>query len=529
MIPMKACLSECLALTLAAGTLASAEMSSPPASPVWFQPTWSSLQTYQTPEWFRDAKFGIWAHWGPQCEPEAGDWYARNMYIEGHDQYKAHVVVYGHPSRSGFKDVIRQWKAEKFDPEKLLAFYKESGAKYFVALANHHDNLDLWDSKFQAWNSVALGPKRDIVGGWAAAAKKAGLRFGVSVHAARTWAWYEVAQGADKEGPLAGLPYDGKLTKADGKGQWWEGLDPQGLYEQNHAPKAKPDQAYIDKFFQRTRQLIQDYAPDLVYFDDGVLPLRKADEAAGLSLVADYYNASAKLHGKNEAVVNTKALNEDQSKALVYDIERGRADRILSAPWQTDTCIGQWHYSRAVYDKKEYKSAAVVVPMLADIVSKNGNLLLSVPLRRDGMPDEDEMEIVADIGAWLKVNGEGIYATRPWTIYGEGPSTMVSEGGKYGGQNDTYAKPLTAEDIRFTQSQDGSTLYAIVLAIPPGGIVLVKSLAAGSSSRPEPIGRVQVLGVPGDLKFTRDAQGLHVTLPDKSPCKIAVSLKITKT
>src|SRR5512138_3214544 len=189
-----------------------------PVAPGRFQPSWESLKQFQVPEWFRDAKFGIWAHWGPQCEPERGDWYAREIYSQGNFKYREHLKLYGHPSTNGFKDVIHEFKAEKWDPDKLLALYKRAGARYFFALANHHDNFDNYDSKYQPWNSVNLGPKKDLIGGWAKAARKYGMKFGVSVHAAHAWSWYETAQGADKEGPLAGIPYDGKLTKADGKG-----------------------------------------------------------------------------------------------------------------------------------------------------------------------------------------------------------------------------------------------------------------------------------------------------------------------
>ncbi|WP_261387860.1 alpha-L-fucosidase [Chitinophaga pinensis] len=199
-----------------------------------FQPDWSSLEQYKTPEWYKDAKFGIWAHWGPQCQPEYGDWYARGMYQEGSDQYEYHLKKYGHPSRFGFKDVIHEWKAEQWDPEELVRLYKDAGAKYFVALANHHDNFDLYDSSFQSWNSVRQGPKKDIVAGWAKAAKAAGLHLGLSVHAAHAWSWMEVAQRHDLKGALSNIPYDGKLSKADGKGTWWEKLDPQELYAQNH-------------------------------------------------------------------------------------------------------------------------------------------------------------------------------------------------------------------------------------------------------------------------------------------------------
>jgi alpha-L-fucosidase len=499
----------------------------PPIAAGPFQPTWESLSShYQTPDWFRDAKFGIWAHWGPQCQPEHGDWYARSMYIQGSPDYKSHLLEYGHPSTNGFKDVIHVWKAANFDPDKLLAFYKKNGAKYFMALAVHHDNFDLFNSKYQPWNSVAIGPQKDLIGGWAAAARKNGLRFAVSVHAGRAWSWYEVAQGADTNGSLAGVPYDGKLTKAEGKGQWWDGLDPQDLYAQNHPIGAKMDAAYCQKFFLRTKQLWDDYKPDMIYFDDSVMPIRQGGEEYGLNLYAHFYNSSIQWHGRNEAVVNAKGLNPMQRKALVYDIERGKASEILPQPWQTDTCIGSWHYDQAIFQRHGYKSAASVVRMLADIVSKNGNLMLSVPLQRDGQPDADEMKIVSDIGSWLKVNGDAIYVTRPWKIYGEGPSTGIVETNRFGGVKDVGTRPFTAEDIRFTQSKDGKTLYAIVLALPADGQVTIKSLASNSAQWPDAIGRVKLLGVSGKLKFTRDEAGLHVTLPAKIPCDISLALAI---
>jgi len=505
-----------------------------------FQPTWESLAAqYQTPDWFRDAKFGIWAHWGPQCEPEEGDWYARNMYIQGERSYQLHLKVYGHPSTNGFKDIIHEWKAENFDPDKLLAFYKANGAKYFMALAAHHDNFDNFNSKYQPWNSVAVGPHKDLIGGWAAAARKNGLRFAVSVHSSHAWSWYEVTQGADTNGPFAGVPYDGKLTKADGKGQWWDGLDPQDLYAQNHKPGTKlawdwstaqgssvPDEAYRTKFFQRNKQLWDDYQPDLIYFDDDVLPLHGVTDDVGLNLAAHFYNSSIQLHGHNEAVMTAKMLNEQQRQALLYDFENGRAAGILPRPWQTDTCIGSWHYKMAHFEQHDYKTAAVVVPMLADIVSKNGNLMLSIPLQRDGTPDTDEIKIVSDIGAWLKVNGTAIYATRPWKTYGEGPSTTAAPPGRGARASTTPAKPYTAEDIRFTQSKDGATVYAIVLAYPKDGRVTIKSLADSSTNWPGRIQSVQMLGVAGPREFTRDAQGLHLTLPDQKPCDIAFALQI---
>jgi len=220
---------------------APAEIPAPPGFGVAdgpFKPTLESLSAYQVPDWYRDAKFGIWAHWGPQCQPEMGDWYAQKMYVFNGPIYKFHVQKYGHPSKFGFKDVCNEWKAEKWDPVALIALYKKAGAKFFAAMANHHDNMDMWDSTYQPWNSVKIGPKKNIVGGWEKATRDAGLRFAISCHGAHTWDWQQTARDSDTSGPLAGVPYDGLMTKADGKGKWWEGLDPQDLYAQYH-PKGK--------------------------------------------------------------------------------------------------------------------------------------------------------------------------------------------------------------------------------------------------------------------------------------------------
>ena len=504
-----------------------------PAAPQQvFQPTWSSLEAnYQAPEWFRDAKFGIWAHWGPQAEPEQGDWYARRMYVQGEKQYDYQVAHYGHPSKVGFKDIIHLWKAENFDPDKLLAFYRQCGARYFMALANHHDNFDNFNSKFQPWNAVNMGPHKDLIALWEAAARKNGLRFGVSVHASRSWTWYEPAQGSDATGPLAGVPYDGRLTKADGKGQWWEGYDSQDLYAQNHPLHAPPSAAYLDKFFKRIRQLVDDYQPDLLYFDDGVLPQHTVDEKDGLDLVAHFYNESQRLHGRNEAVVNTKGLNADQRRALVYDIERGKARTILPQPWQTDTCLGQWHYDRSIYQNHQYKTAPVVIRMLVDIVSRNGNLMLSVPVRADGTIDGDEIDTVQGVGRWLTVNGEAIYATRPWKTYGEGPSLNEPEAAsRFGGALDVSPISYTGADIRFTQSKDGNLLYAIALAVPSSGELLVKSLARGAAGVPPALDReiadVSLLGSPASLKWTRDQSGLRIKLPPVPPTTAAIAVRV---
>jgi alpha-L-fucosidase len=507
-----------------------------------FQPTWESLKQYQTPDWFRNAKFGIWAHWGPQCEPEQSDWYARNLYVQGHPQNVYQIAHWGPPSAFGFKDVIHSWKAEKWDPEKLVALYKRTGAQYFVALGNHHDNFDLWDSTYQPWNSVAVGPRKDLIAGWAKAAHDQGLPFGVSLHAAHAWSWYEVAQGADKTGPLAGVPYDGKLTKADGKGKWWDGLDPQDLYEQRHPPSpnfekagsihdrwdwnngvSQPDQAYCDKFYNRTADLIKKYQPDLLYFDDDALPLWPVSDA-GLKIAADFYNHSLQQHaGKLEAVILGKQLNDAERQCLVWDIERGTSDRIEPRPWETDTCIGNWHYSRAVYDGNHYKSAKTVIRMLADIVSKNGNLLLNIPVRGDGTIDDKEEVVLQGIAAWMDVNKECIFGTRPWKVFGEGPASEHPPA-KVGNFNEGKGKAFSGEDVRFTTRD--RTLYMIALGVPKKDLQ-IKSLGTAAKLLEKEIQGIQLLGSDEKVQWSQTADLLTIKAPEKSPNEMAIVFKIS--
>ena len=518
-----------------------------------FQPTWESLaQNYQCPEWFRDAKFGIWAHWSAQCVPEQGDWYAREMYIQGTKDYDYHVAHYGHPSKFGFMELDHLWTGANWDPEKLMQLYVRAGAKYFVALANHHDNFDAYDSKYQAWNSVNVGPKKDIVGTWARIARAHGLRFGVSNHSSHAWHWFQPAYGHDVEGPLAGVPYDAAtLTKADGKGKWWEGLDPQELYcgqripmpndlktakaaedwhgkNDGHWFESVPpnDNGYSEKWFLRCQDLVDKYQPDLLYFDDDELPFGQI----GLDIAAHVYNANAARNGgKTQAVLNSKGLEPAHRPAMVPDIERGVAEGIRPEPWQTDTCIGSWHYERRLFEEHKYKTVGQVVRMLVDIVSKNGNLLLSVPVRGDGTIDEDEVAFLGGMAQWMDINGEAIFGTRPWVVYGEGPSAAEkSEAGQFGGARDVRSRPYTAEDVRFTKK--GGVLYAVLLDWPSRGAVVISSLGTGAAGKPallaQKIVSVALLGSPDKVEWSRDAAGLHATLPAHRPGNDAFTLKV---
>jgi alpha-L-fucosidase len=530
-------------LQATAATMGAAGLPAAQAAPSPFKPAWDSLVGgYRTPDWFRDAKFGIWAHWSAQCVPEMGDWYAREMYIQGNWQHDHHVKTYGHPTQVGFMEMNNRWKAENWNPEALMDLYAKAGAKYFVSLANHHDNFDAYDSKYHGWNSVRVGPKKDIVGTWAKLARAKGLRFGVSNHSAHAWHWLAPAYGYDPEGPLAGQRYDAfNLTKADGKGKWWEGLDPQDLYtgrnmvmpdgistmrtakewhERNDRvwdEKAPPhNPAFTRQWFLRCRDLIDSYRPDLVYFDNSGLPLGQA----GLDIAAHYYTASMAWHGgKMEAVINAKEIPLEWRGGVVEDVERGQRADIEPLPWQTCTCIGEWHYKRSYFDGHGYKSAASVIHRLVDIVSKNGNLLLSIPQRGDGSIDADERKILEGIGEWMGRNGEAIHGTRPWRTFGEGPTRIG--GGMF---SENQVKDFTAQDIRFTAK--AGALYAIGLAWPTNGVMRIAALAQDSGLAPGAIERVEAVGATDSLAFKRTPQGLEVRLPEGLAGTPAVALKI---
>lgn len=516
-----------------------------------FTPDWESLKTYEVPEWFRDAKFGIWAHWGPQCVEGSGDWMARKMYIEGDYQYNYHRNHYGHPSEVGFKDILPLFKAENWTPDELVKFYKEEcGAQYFFALGNHHDNFDLWDSQYQEWNSKNIGPKKDILDGWAKAAKKAGLPFGISFHADHAWTWYEPSRRFDLKGEKRGVRYDGWMTKEDGyklnpdgTEKWWKGLDPQKLYQQNHDfsdhtwearsihdqwgwnnGACLPSQEFVTNFYNRTLDAINRYNPDLIYFDVTVLPFYPISDA-GMKIAAHMYNHSAATHkGKNQAVVFGKILEEDMKDALVWDVERGAPNKIMERPWQCCNCIGDWHYNTDIYERNGYKNAHTIAKLLVDIVSKNGNMLLSVPLRADGTPDEKELAIMKEFGAWMKINSESIVKTRPWKIFGEGPIANADIKINAQGFNDGQYTKAGADEIRFNQTE--KYLYITPLAWPKNQQVTIKALAEGSEHFSSPIKSVELLGY-GKVKFQRTQDALIITLPQPTN-NIMPVLKIKK-
>ena len=468
-----------------------------------FEPTWESLRTFQCPEWFRDAKFGIWAHWGPQCVPMFGDWYARNLYIEGHDQYRHHWRVYGHPSRVGYKDIVPLWKAERFDPDDLMDRYVRAGAKYFVAQAIHHDNFDNWDSAHNPWNAVRVGPKKNIVQLWQDAARKRDLPFGLSEHLGATYKWFATNKGHDEAGPYAGVDYDGN--------------DPQ--YEDLYLPNAGEvkDGWYTDnpwwheRWFNRIKDLLDQHAPDLLYSDGGVPFYRVRDgvlcESPGLHAIAHLYNLSVKRHGgANRAVYTQKDVEPETYRVGVLDIERGMQAEIAEDPWQTDTCVGGWFYDV----RRVYKTPDHVLAMLVNIVSKNGNLLLNLPQRPDGTLDDECLDILDRLAEWTAVCGEGIYSTRPWRVPGEGPG-LAGQSGAF--KED--AQPWTPEDFRFTAKGD-ETVYAFQMAWPGDRKATIRELAAGAGRK---VAGVDLLGHDGPVTFRQGDAGLEIDLPGEKPCE----------
>jgi len=479
-----------------------------PIAPGKFAGTMVSLTNYSCPEWFRDAKFGIWAHWGPQAVPMEGDWYARKMYQQGSADYKDHLARFGHPSTNGWKDIIPLWRAEKWEPGKLMALYKQAGAKYFVSMGSHHDDFFLWNSALHQWNAVNYGPHRDVVGEWQKAAKAQGLPFGVSEHLGASFTWFQDAHKSDKTGPLAGVPYDGAASNH------WDlyhfAAEPGDTKWYSNNPR------WHQQWYNEIKELVDQYHPDLLYSDGGVA--FGPTNVVGLSQIANLYNVNAAANGGVcQAVYNCKQVS---GGSWVQDYERGVGGGIDPHPWQTDTSIGDWFYNRHYKDKqtgKMYGSPEWVARTLVDIVSKNGNLLLNVVLRPDGTLDEEAEAILHRLADWIAVNGEAIYGTRPWLVFGEGD--VKPKGGAF---NEKFN--FSAKDIRFT-TKDGN-LYAMALGWPGENQLTIRTLAKTEDAEQNQIQRVELLGHQGNLEFTQSQEGLKVILPADAKADLTCGLRI---
>jgi alpha-L-fucosidase len=475
------------------------------------KPTIQSLgDNYAAPDWFRDAKFGIYMHWGIYSVIGRGEWYARYMYEVGHEDNLYHIETYGHPSKFGYKDFIPMWQAEKFDPDAMLDAIANAGAKYFCPCAVHHDNFDLWDSKHHAWNAAKMGPKQDIIGLLRDATRRAGLKWGVTTHLARSYSWFNVSHNSD-----AGGAYDGNDPAYEAF------YHPSSGEDQSSWHPANPPAAWRDQWRARMYDLIDNYEPDLLYFD-GALPFRGDDEfQSGMDVLAHYYNRSIERHGKLDSIMFIKDIDEfmgSHSHGLYcnnvasLDLEHHGANRLLYRPWQTDYSILKygWSYNPTA----EMYSAEEMIWLMADIVSKNGTMLLNIPPAPSGELEQRVIERLAEIGEWLGVNGEAIYGSRPFAAYGQDA------------------------DVRYTTQ--GDVLYAIVRELPADGKLVLRALGSDVDLCAEdalmPAGmrqtaavqRVMLLATGESLGFEQAASRLTITGPSERPAGIcdAIVFKI---
>jgi alpha-L-fucosidase len=474
-----------------------------------YRADWATLIKYQQPQWYKDAKLGIFIHWGVYAVPAAeNEWYPRNMYHSGDGAYKDFQSRFAakEPAQKdskGYKDLIPLFRAEKFDATAWAALFKESGAQYVVPVAEHHDGFSMYDSGLSDWTEVKMGPKRDTLAELSAAIRAAGLHFGLSSHRAEHDFFFDGGRtirsdvNDPKYASLYGPAHEWLPTFSESMMNDWTYVSPE----------------FARDWLARDTELVEKYKPELVYFDwwAGQPNYRPAMT----KFVAFYYNYAV-AHGYT-GVIDIKDYDLNW-KAGARDFERGQQDKILADHWQTDTSISNASWGYLEHDT--FKSPEVLIHQLIDIVSKNGNLLLNFGPRADGaIPDEVQNTLRA-MGAWLKVNGEAIYATTPWVTFGEGPTQI-----KAGAFHDTETKPYTEEDFRFTAK--GNNVYAIGLACPKDGKATIHSLGWAHEGAALPIAKVELLGSTEKITWSQTADALQVTLPGGASCKYAYALKLT--
>ncbi len=456
-----------------------------------YEASWESLAQWEVPKWYLDAKFGIFIHWGVYSVPAFGnEWYPRNMYRQGTPEFEHHVTTYGPQSEFGYKDFIPMFGGERFDAREWIALFSEAGARYVVPVAEHHDGFAMYATERSRWHAARMGPRRDVVGEIAEAARERGLVFGLSSHRAEHWWFFH--PGTEFDSDVRDPAY------AD-------------LYGPAQPEDTQPNEEFLEDWLARCIELVDRYRPQLFWFDWWIE--QPAFKQYLQRFAAHYYNRGEEW-GLGVAI-NYKHDAFPPGTA-VLDIERGQLGDLKPFFWQTDTSISNnsWGYVQ----QQEYKTPTHIIGDLVDIVSKNGALLLNVGPKPDGTIPEREQEILREIGRWLQVNGEAIYETRPWRRYGEGPTQVVE-----GQFSDTKRRPFTAQDVRFTTRP--GRLYAILLGWPEGEAVI--STLEPKELPTERIVRVELLGSTGDLKWTQDDAGLRVWMPSHRPCNHAYALRIT--
>jgi alpha-L-fucosidase len=466
-----------------------------------FGPTWESLAKYKIPEWYQDAKFGIFIHWGLYSVPAFdSEWYPRNMYLQGTEDFTHHVATYGPQSKFGYKDFVPRFTAEKFDASAWAELFRKAGAKYVVPVAEHHDGFPMYDSGLTEWSAAKKGPKRDVVGELAKAVRANGLHFGASSHRAEHYFFFN-----------GGRVFDSDLR--DARYASFYGPAHPGVTDKNHQEWAgHPDAAYLNDWLARTSEIVQKYHPEVVWFDWWINT--KEFEPYLQRFAAFYYNDAAKNHYPAAINYKYKAFPDN---VAVLDIERGQLDSSRQILWQTDTSVSikSWGYIKG----DAFRSSDSLIQELVDIVSKNGCLLLNIGPRPDGTIPEEAQKILLDMGRWLSVNGEAIYGTRPWKIYGEGPTKVQS-----GSFNDTKTGDYSSKDIRFTTK--GKTIYATALGWPQDGKLTIESLRTAAASGDVHVRTVQLIGSSARIKWTRDSGALTLNLPSKQIGQYAFVFKI---
>jgi alpha-L-fucosidase len=469
-----------------------------------FRPDWESLQKYEAPEWYKDAKFGIFIHWGVYSVPAFGnEWYPRSMYSVGSDEYKHHIATYGTQDKFGYKDFIPMFKAANFDAAAWAQLFKKSGAKYVVPVAEHHDGFAMYDSGVSDWTAAKLGPHRDIIGELAGAVRAQGLHFGVSSHRVEHNFFLGVGRTIPSD------VNDPQYAALYGPAHPWLAA-PRGTPVSNDFTYVST--AWTDDWLARGAELVEKYHPDIVYFDWWI---GQPSIRPNLTRFAAFFYNRSLEYGDHVGVINYKDYAM-QEHAAVLDLERGQLGEIRPLAWQTDTSISNksWGYIK----DDTFKAPEFVVHQLIDIVSKNGNLLLNIGPKSDGTIPDEVQKVLLDVGSWLNVNGEAIYGTRAWRIYGEGPTKVAS-----GSFHDTDTAHYTPEDFRFTTKSE--TLYVIGLGWPANAQAVIHALAQATGS--EHVQSVALLGSDAKLQFEQSHDGLHVRLPAQAPTKYAYALRVT--
>lgn len=469
-----------------------------------FEPTWESLEQYECPEWFRDAKFGIYTHWGVYSVPEtASDWYGHNMYDKKHPNYESHIKTYGKVDSFGYKDLVPHFTAPKFDADEWADLFVESGARFAGPCGEHADGFAMWDSEVNPWNSVQMGPKRDIVAEMEEAIRKRGLKYVVSLHHSWLWGWFPTwDEGTDCADPENASLYGEKLPKTA-----WRTEDTKGYYKVDPMPSAEFERIWLEK----VKEVVDGYSPDLLWFDNRVQIL---SEDVRKKMMAYAYNHAAKK--EQEFVLTFKQPDFPLGTGTV-DLERNRMPKIYPDPWLTDNSISKklWIWTTEL----ECYPANNLIDDLVDIVSKNGCLLLNLAPHPNGTIPDNQKERLKEMGKWLKLNGEAIYESRPWFVYGEGPTET-----KVGHLADMKFDGFGEGDIRFT-TRDGQ-LYAIALGWPNDGTLEIEALS-GSRYNTE-IKSVEMIGHTGSLKFEKTRDAFVVEFPDQKPCDHAFVLKLSR-